>query len=243
MAIFVACSKKEEDYIYTTGSSKNMNFNDHQVSIKAVNSGKEYQADSIELDLDDDGVNDLFGISFIDTLVDIDSDPQVELSLKVINKKFAFSEVQNSGKKSVIVDGVIYTYNGTFPQKTTVYKTVCGSQPNSSPMYFGNSPKYLLSGQELNESDFDFRLTSNNPKVNLKTPAFSSQALYQPSSGGDSLIGYRFDYTDLCDLTPENVDIFLPFLKQDGPNKRYGWLKLQVKGNEILFIESAIQKV
>lgn len=240
--IFASCNKNEDDYIYTAGSSKKMLVKDYEVSIKAVNSGMGYHADSVELDLDDDGVNDLFGISFIDTLVDENSDHQIELSLKVINKLFAFSEVQNSGKKSVIIDDIVYSYDGTFPKKTTIYKTVCGNQPNSNPMYFGNSPKYLLDKEKFNESDFQYRLTSNNPKINLRTVSFSSQASYSSSSNGDSLIGYRFDYTDLCNPMPENVNLYLPFLKQDGPNKFYGWLKLKIVGNEITFIESAVQK-
>ena len=240
--LLFSCNKDEKGTVYTAGESKRMILTNHQISVEAIYSGKAYEVDSVKLDLDQDGVNDILGLSIIDTVVDESSVYHKELSLKVINNDIVFSEVINSGKKSVVKGDPLFSYEGPFPKKTTIYTTVCGNQPNASPMYFGNSPKYLLENTELYEIDFDWPTTAYNPKINLKTPAYSPMALHYPSANGDSLIGYRFDYTDLCESIPEDISIYLPFLKQDGPNKKYGWLEVKISGNKMTFIQSAIQK-
>ena len=235
--LFLACKKKEADYILTISEIKDLIVTSHNKSVQANYKSQETITETVYLDLNNDGINDIKGISyaFLDSIKEYQ---HYNTKIIINNENFIFPTYKNSGERSSILRETTFKYDGTFPVVTNIYDIMCGVFPNAEwNQSTHDTPKYLLPEEYLKENDYDWIYSHG---LTLKYSAFRSISS-EISLGGDSILFSEVNYPAPCISLPENESIFLPFLMETISRKKYGWLELSLKDNSICFIRSAIQ--
>lgn len=235
----LACNKNkyEADYVFTAGTLENMTATNHNLLVEAKFDNFQDEQ-SISVDIDGDGFNDITAVSIEGKIVFEPSYYRV-LKLNITNEAFVFATHPNSGE--IFADYTVkYLYNGTFPVQEHVFDYDCALSNTDRRMTFGNIPMFAVANQEVNASDFIWP-DADAVELTLDRPAYE-QASGEASAGGDSIIVERIIFPGTCIQLPKNQELYLPFQYTRLGKMKYGWLKIRLSGAKIEVLSSAIQE-
>ena len=232
----VSCNKEETQRM-AVGNLTEGDYNLHNNIILGVDNGAA-NYESVQIDVDHDGVNDFEFRSYEDSLFYPEPIARHRANVFIINSAFRIAYIPGSGTRSLGLCSTSYDYYGTYPRVTDYCAIECsdiGSEDYSIP----NHTKYY------EKDKFVYSIESWSTQEEL-TIAFygGSHGEANFNDANDTILSTIINLPEGCD-NPSGIDnIYICFRKDEGENASIGWIELNVfYTGKLIVVRSAIKAI
>jgi hypothetical protein len=220
--IFFACNK-DKDVILFIGETEGYETKNHNVHAQGFDDGPTYNGESVKIDIDNNGTDDMCFWSFQDSVASPELSAHYWIEGCVLDSKFTVLENPGTDNEYEVFSTEI-DYFGTYPRRTVVVKSYCAVYNNSNY----RKAKIFTQDDKVNIDEvFEAKYEFSGQTFDIYEDHVE-ESYWEFNADEDSLIGRHNIPVTTCAGAPYNEDFFIAFKYESGTDVKYGWIQLIV---------------